>query len=62
MRMISVLVIASVITKVNLNIIKTKSSYENSQPFEQRFQKNLTDLVQEFLTKSHLKKEMICSH
>ena len=34
MRMISVLVIASVITKVNLNIIKAKSSYENSQRFE----------------------------
>ena len=43
-------VIASVITKVNLDNTNTKSHHENNQPFEQRFHKNVTDLVQEFLT------------
>ena len=50
--MISGPVIGSVITKVNLNITNAKS-IENNQPFEQKFQKNITDLVQEFLTQSN---------
>ena len=45
--MISGPVIASLITKVNFN---TKGHHENNQPFEQKFQKNVTDLVQEFST------------
>ena len=48
--MISGPVIASVITKINLEITNAKSRHENYQPFEQRFQKNVTDLVQEVLT------------
>lgn len=34
----------------NLDITNTKSHHENNQPFEKRFQKNVTDLVQKFLT------------
>ena len=33
-------VIASVITKVNLDITNATIHHENNQPFEQRFQKN----------------------
>ena len=50
--MISGPVIGSVITKVNLDITNAKS-HENNQPFGQRFQKNVTDLVQKFLTQSN---------
>ena len=46
-------IIASVITKVNLDITNAKSHHENNQPFEQTFQKKVTDLVQEFLTQSN---------
>ena len=35
--MISGPIIASVITKVNLDIINAKSHHENNQTFEQRF-------------------------
>ena len=51
--MISGLIIASMITKVNLDITYEKSHHKNNQPFEQRFQKNVTDLVEEFLTQSN---------
>ena len=46
-------IIASVITKVNLDITNAKSHHENNQPFERTFQKKVTDLVQEFLTQSN---------
>ena len=48
--MISGAIIASMITKFNLGIINAESHHENKQPFEQSFQKNITDLVQESLT------------
>ena len=51
--MISGPLIASVITKVNLDITNAKCHHRNNQPFEQTFQKNVTDLVQEFLTQSN---------
>ena len=41
-------VIDSVITKVSLDITSAKGHHENNQPFEQRFQKNVTDLLLEF--------------
>ena len=43
-------VIASLTPKVNLDITNAESHHENNQSFEQRFQKNVSDLVQEFLT------------
>ena len=45
--MISGPVIASVITKVNLDSTNAKSHHENNQSFGKRFQKNVIDLVQE---------------
>ena len=48
--MISGSIIASMITKFNLGITNAENHYENNQPFEQSFQKNITDLVQESLT------------
>ena len=51
--MISGLAIASVIIKVNLDITNAKSHHEKNEPFQQRFQKNVSDLVQEFLTQSN---------
>ena len=48
--MISGAIIASMITKFNLGITNGESHHENKQPFEQSFQKNITDLVQESLT------------
>ena len=41
-------VIDLVITKVSLDITSAKGHHENNQPFEQKFQKNVTDLLQEF--------------
>ena len=52
-RMISRPVIDSVIAKVNVGITNAKNHHENNQQFEQRFQKNVTDLFQEFLTQSN---------
>ena len=46
--MISGPTIASVITKVNIDVSNAKSHHENNEPFEQRLYKNVTDLVQEF--------------
>ena len=40
--------IASVITKVNLDIINAKCHQENYQQYEQNVQKNDTDLAEEF--------------
>ena len=51
--MISGPIVALVITKVNLDITNAKCHHENNQTFEQRFQKNVTDLVEEFLTQSN---------
>ena len=47
--MISGPVIASLTAKVNIDITNAESHHENNKPFEQRFQKNVSDLVQEFL-------------
>ena len=63
--MISGLVIASAITKVNFDITNAKSHHENNQPFQQRFQKNVAGLVREFLTQSNPSEErddIIYSH
>ena len=46
--MISGPIIASVITKVNLDIANTKSHHENNQIFEQRFQKTLLTWLKNF--------------
>ena len=43
-------VIAPLTPKVNIDITNAESPHENNQPFGQRFQKNVSDLVQEFLT------------
>ena len=51
--MISGPIIVSVITKVNLDITYEKIHHKNNQPFEKRFQRNVTDLVEEFLTQSN---------
>ena len=48
--MILGLIIALVITKGNLDITNAKSHNENNQTFKQRFQKNVTDLVEGYLT------------
>ena len=48
--MVSGSVIASLTPKVNIDITNAESHHENNPPFEQRFQKNVSDLVQEFLT------------
>ena len=48
--MISGPVIASLTAKVNIDITNAECHHENNKPFEQRFQKNVSDLVQEFLT------------
>lgn len=47
--MISGPVIAPLTPKVNIDITNAESPHENNQPFGQRFQKNVSDLVQEFL-------------
>ena len=46
--MISGPIIASVITKVNLDITNAKGHQENNQTFEQRFQKNVTTWLKKF--------------
>ena len=51
--MIAAPIIASVITKVNLDTNNAKIPHENNQRSEKRFQKNVTDFIHESLTQSN---------